>query len=73
MPYADMSRVSNKFQILVCLKVYFLQVQSPRASAGRRRRNVSLIQVDRQGISVLGAAALAEQPSAVELLGEFVS
>eukprot|EP00434_Breviolum_minutum_P024155 symbB.v1.2.021324.t1/scaffold1838.1/size108694/4 len=31
-------------------------------------RNVSLIQVDHQGISVLGAAALAEQPSAVEFL-----
>ena len=33
---------------------------------------MSLIRLDHQGISVLGAAALAEQPSAVELLGEFV-
>ena len=55
------------------LKGLFLQVQSPRAWTGRRRRNVSLIRLDHQGISVLGAAALAEQPSAVELLGEFVS
>lgn len=31
-------------------------------------RNVSLIRLDHQGISVLGAAALAEQPSAVEFL-----
>ena len=30
------------------------------------RLNVSLTRLDQQGISVLGAAALAEQPSTVE-------
>jgi hypothetical protein len=33
------------------------------------RLNVSLTRLDQQGISVLGAAALAEQPAAVQQRG----